>query len=253
MDKETFINLINEIENAIRQNKKKIDQALDKEMSKGNILNIKRVFDILNDYKQMNSYSNEGKSIAVCYQGRPEITVGYILDSILFNNQVTLCINENKIINDVIVTIIVDTMRKLNIKNLWINYRSTYNEIYLRDNEKDYQKIIFIGDFYEYEMFKSFFKKDVEYNNYGYIKLFIDKDKQPDEYKKIMNHAAKENLFIEAYTDIDDFVNESKQNDFAIAYVSDFKDINKLQKLIKAEELLINTFPYDTYKFKINR
>ena len=53
MERETFINLVNEIEKAIRNNKKKIDQALDKEMSKGNLLNIKRIFDILNDYREM--------------------------------------------------------------------------------------------------------------------------------------------------------------------------------------------------------
>lgn len=251
MEKLVFVNLVKEIENGINQNKDKIDQALNKEVSKGNLITLDRVMSTLKYYKNVEAFFNEGKSIAVSYPGRPEITVSYILDSILYNNQITLCVNENKIVNDVLITVIVECMRRLNIKNMWINYNSTYNEIYLRDNEKEYDEIVYIGDFYEYQMFKSFFKKDVEYNNYGYIKLLINKSTNQDEYQKIMQYAVKENVCLETYTDIDEFVNESKETDFSVAFINDFKDINKLQKEMRSEELLINTFPYDTYNFKI--
>lgn len=251
MEKSVFVNLVKEIENGINQNKDKVNQALNKEVSKGNLITLDRVISALKYYKNVDGFFNEGKSIAVSYPGRPEITVSYILDSILYNNQITLCVNENKIVNDVLITIIVECMRRLNIKNMWINYNSTYNEIYLRDNENEYDEIVYIGDFYEYQMFKSFFKKEVEYNNYGYIKLLIDKSKNQDEYQKIMQYASKENVCLETYTDIDEFVNESKETDFSVAFINDFKDINKLQKEMRSEELLINTFPYDTYNFKI--
>ena len=251
MEKSVFVNLVNEIENGINQNKEKVEQALNKEVSKGNLITIDRVYSALKYYKNIDEPFNEGKSIAVSYPGRPEITVSYILDSILYNNQITLCVNENKIVNDVLITIIVECMRRLNIRNMWINYNSSYNEIYLRDNEKEYDELVYIGDFYEYQMFKQFFKKEVEYNNYGYIKILIDKLQNKDEYQKIMQYAVKENICLETYTDIDEFVNESKETDFAVAFVNDFKDINKLQKLMRSEELLINTFPYDTYNFKI--
>ena len=66
-----------------------------------------------------------------------------------------------------------------------------------------------------------------------------------------MQYVTKENVYLETYNDIDEFVNESKEADFAVAFITDFKDINKLQKCMKAEELLINTFPYDSYNFKI--
>ena len=251
MEKSVFVNLVKEIENGINQNKERVEQALNKEVSKGNLISIDRVYSALKYYQKIDEPFNEGKSIAVSYPGRPEITVSYILDSILYNNQITLCVNENKIVNDVLITIIVESMRKLNVKNMWINYNSTYNEIYLRDNEKEYDELVYIGDFYEYQMFKQFFKKEVEYNNYGYIKILIDKTQNKDEYQKIMQYAAKENICLETYTDIDEFVNESKETDFAVAFINDFKDINKLQKLMKSDELLINTFPYDTYNFKI--
>ncbi len=251
MEKSVFVNLVKEIENGINQNREKVDQALNKEVSKGNLISIDRVYSALKYYQNIDEPFNEGKTIAVSYPGRPEITVSYILDSILYNNQITLCVNENKIVNDVLITIIVECMRKLNIKNMWINYNSTYNEIYLRDTEKEYDELVYIGDFYEYQMFKQFFKKEVEYNNYGYIKLLIDKKQNQEEYQKIMQYSVKENICLETYTDIDEFINESKETDFAVAFINDFKDINKLQKLMKSDELLINTFPYDTYNFKI--
>lgn len=253
MEKAVFRNLLKEIENGIKENKKVIDQALNKELSKGNSIKLEKITGILNDFKKAEEYTNEAQSIAVSYSGKPEITVTYILDSILYNNKITLCVNEYKIINDVLVSIIVESMAKLDIKNLWINYSSNYNEIYLRDNQKNFDKIIYIGDFFEYEQFKYFFKEDVEYNNYGFIKLFIDKTKNKEEYNKIMKFAASENLYLETYDELQEFINESKSEDFAVAFVNDFKDINKLQKEIVAAELLINNFPYDSYKFRVIR
>jgi len=252
MEKIVFNNLLKEINKGLKLNEKIINQALNKEMSKGNTVGLERITNILKDFENIEG-KNEAQSIAVCYSGTPEITVTYILDSILYNNKITLCVNEYKIINDVLITIIVESMQKLNIKNLWINYSSSYNEIYLRDNEKNFDKIVYIGDYFEYERFKYFFKKDVEYNNYGYIKLFMDKSKFKNEYKEIMKYAYIENIYLEIYDDIQEFINESKKVDFAVAYIADFKVINKLQKEIKSSELLVNNFPFDSYKFKIVR
>lgn len=252
MEKVVFNNLLKEINNGLKLNKKIIDQALNKEMSKGNTVRLERITNILKDFENIDG-KNEAQSIAVCYSGAPEITITYILDSILYNNKITLCVNEYKIINEVLITIIVESMKKLNIKNLWINYSSSYNEIYLRDNEKNFDNIVFIGDFFEYEKFKYFFKTNVEYNNYGYIKIFMDKSKYKNEYKEIMKYAYIENIYLEIYDDIQEFIDESKKEDFAIAYIDDFKVINKLQKEIKSGELLINNFPFDAYKFKIIR
>lgn len=253
MEKVVFRSLLKEIDNELNENKSLINQALNKELSKGSFINLERISKTLKEYEKVEDFLNEGKKIAVSYSGRPEVTVSYILDSILFNNKVTLCVNENKIINDVLITIIVESMKKLNIRNLWVNYSSNYNEIFLKDNQNNFDKIVYIGDFFEYEQFKCFFKKEVEYNNYGFIKLLIDVSKNRDEYNKIRKFANKENIYLETYSDIQEFVSESKKEDFAVAFVNDSKDINLLQKGIKAEELLINTFPYDTYGFKINR
>lgn len=251
MEKIIFRNLLREIDLELHENKSKINEALNKEMSKGNFINIQKVSNVIKNYLEMDDMENENKKIAVAYTGHPVITISYILDSILYNNQITLCVNENKIINDALITLVVSCMRKLNIKNMWINYNSTHNEIYLKDNEDDFDEIVYIGDFYEYEMFKSIFTKEVKYNNFGYMKLLINKNTNAEEFKRIMNYTNKENIYLEVYSEIDEFINESKEQDYAVAFINDFKDINKLQKGMRAGDLVINAFPYDTYGFKI--
>lgn len=255
MEKNVFKSLIKEIRNGITTNKKILLQAINQEFSKGNSIKIDKIINILEDFNNAleNNFNQENNNIAVCYTGKPEITITYILDSILYNNKLTLCISENKIINEVLVSIILESMKKCGIKNQWINYNSNYNEIYLRDNEKVFNKIVYVGDYFEYEKFKYFFKSKVEYNNYGYIKLYIDKYKHQEEYKKIMKYTYIENIFLEIYDDIQDLIRESKEEDFTILYLDDFKMMNKVQKELISKEVLINTFPYEEYKFKVNR
>lgn len=255
MEKTEFKKFLKEINNGISLNKRIIDQAINEELSKGNSINLDKIKQIIKDFEIISEQEHkpENKSIAVSYSGKPEITLTYILDSIIYNNKITLCITENKIINEVLVSIILESMKNCKIKNQWINYNFNYNEIYLRDNEKYFHKIVYIGDYFEYERFKEFFKKKVEYNNYGYIKLFMDKSKYKEEYKKIMKYTYVENIYLEVYDEIQECIFESKEEDFTVLFVDDFKLINMLQKELKAKEVLINTFPYDEYKFKVNR
>lgn len=252
MEKTEFKNLLKKINDGIKKNTKIIDKYLNEEFSKGNNLNIKKLSKIISNYEKIEVEKTENKSLAVCYSGLPEITITYILDSILYNNKITLCVNGFKNINTLIVKLVLECMKSLKIQNQWINYSPNYNEIYLKDNEKLYNKIIYIGDFFEYQRFKTFFKKKVEYNNFGHIKLFIDKIKFKQEYNKITKFAYKENISLEIYDDIDDFVGESREEDFSIIY-ADVSSINQIKRGLRAGQLLINAFPYDTYKFEIER
>ena len=57
----------------------------------------------------------------------------------------------------------------------------------------------------------------------------------------------------EVFEDIDDFIYESKKEDYAVLYVDDSKTINKIQRDLKSGEVIMNDFPFDTYKFKISK
>lgn len=252
MEKTQFQALLKEINNEIEHNKEALDKAVQEEFSKGININISNIVKLINSYDKAEVSIPEGKTIAVTYSGNPEIAVTYMLDSILYNNKVVLCANGSKNINELLYTIFSQSLVGCKIRNQWIDYNSNYNEILLKDNQDRFDKIIYIGDYFEYMRFQSFFKKEVEYNNFGNIKLFIKKNQYEDEYAKIIKFADSENISLEIYDDVDDFIRESREEDFAVIF-SDFQSVNKLQKGLRAGEILINTFPYDSYKFRIDR
>ena len=253
MEKNVLKKLLNEIKEGIELNKKELDEALKEEMSKGNPVNLNRINQMLKEYETMDEVlESEDTTIAVCYSGKPEITMTYILDSIIYNNKVTLCVNEYNVVNEILVRIVVESLRQIGIFNNWIDFDSKYNEIYLRDNQNKYEEIVYIGDFFEYQRFQGFFKKEVEYNNYGYIKLFIDKNKFAKEYEKIVKYAYLENISLEVYNDPDDFISESREEDYSII-MADMEEVNKIKRALRCGELLINAFPYENYKFEISR
>lgn len=252
MEKTQFQDLLNEINREIEHNKDELNKVVQEEFSKGTNISIDKIVKIINSYSEAKVVTPEGKSIAVTYSGNPEIAVTYMLDSILYNNKVVLFANGSKKLNELLYSIFSQSLIGCKIKNQWIDYNSNYNEILLKDHEDSFDKIIYIGDYFEYVRFKAFFKKEVEYNNFGNIKLFINKAQYQDEYNKIIKFSDLHNISLEIYDDPDDFINESREEDFAVIF-ADFQLINKLQKVLKAGEILINTFPYESYKFRIDR
>ena len=106
MEKSEFKNLLKKINSGIKKNTKVIDKYLNEEFSKGNNLNIKKISKIISDYEEREISTSENKNIAVFYSGVPEITITYVLDSILYNNRITLCINGFKNINTIIIKLV---------------------------------------------------------------------------------------------------------------------------------------------------
>lgn len=252
MEKIQYKSLLKEIREGIKLNKNIIDNAIQEELSKGVNIKIEKIVEIIDSYENKEIPIPENKTLAVTYFGNPEITITYMLDSVLYNNKVILCANGSKIINEVLYTIFTESLNGCKLKNQWVDYNSNYNEIFLRDNQDKFDKLIYIGDYFEYQKFKYFIKKNVEYNNYGYIKLFIDKVKYKDEYKKIFKYAYMNNIALEVYSDPDDFISESREEDYSVIF-ADLSEINQIQRGLRAGQILINAFPYDTYKFEMNR
>ena len=240
--------ILKEFKEGLNINKNILDEAIEE----GELINIDKIIDIVGSYENVKEQLPEKKYLAVFYSGNPEITLTYMLDSILYNNRIVLCVEKNKAITEVIYTIFNETLINLKLKNEWVEYSSEYNELFLQDNENKFDKIVYIGDYFEYQKFKFFFQKNIEYNNYGYIKIFIDKVKYKEEYKKIIKYTYIANIILDVYNNIDDFIKESTNEDFSVIY-ADLELADKIKKEAKFGEILVNTFPYESYKFKINR
>ncbi len=242
-----------EIENGITKNRRIIEEAMNQENSKGNMINLNKIIKIVKRYEDTETdMTPENKKVAVCFAGKPEITITYILDSIMHNNNVTFCISDNQIFNDMLIKLVVESIKNARFSNEWVNYNSNYNEVYLRDNLKYIDKIVYVGDYFEYQRLKSFLRTDVEYNNYGYIKIFINRAQNSSEYNDIVTYARRENIVLETYDDIDDFILESKDEDYSVIF-GNKDEINRIKRELRSGELLINAFPYNSYEFKVSR
>lgn len=252
MEKFQFKNILDEINKEIEHNKTEINKAIQEEVSKKININLNKIIELINSYNDVEIPEPENKSIAVTYSGNLEIAITYMIDSILHNNKLVLCANGSKNINELMYNIFSQSLAGCKLKNQWLDYNSNYNEILLKENQDKFDKIVYVGDYFEYKRFQTSFKKEVEYSNYGNIKLFIDKSMYKEEYDKMIRFAYENNVSLEIYDDVKDFMDESRKEDFSVIF-ADFNLINQLQKGLKSEEILINTFPYDSYKFKIER
>lgn len=252
MENTVFKRFLKEFKDGINLNKNVLDDAIKELLEVGEQVSLNKIIDVIDSYENIFANNKENKKIAIWYSGKPEITMTYIIDSVLYNNNVTLYTESYKPITEILYTIFNEVLLELKIKNEWIEYNSNLSEKALKENENNYDEIVYVGDYFEYEKFKTLFKRDITYNNYGYIKILIDKIKYQEEYKKIITYTYVENIVLDVYNVIEEFISESNKEDFLIAYVEDEK-IDKLKNEINSEELLINTFPYEAYKFKIKR
>ena len=136
MDKLQFDSLLKEVKKGLEAKKDEMQDALIKERCKGISTKTDKMMDVITDFEFQRDFTPQKESLAVCYLGNPEVTLTYILDSLAHDNKITLCVNEGKVFNQILVNVVLDSMRKLKMKNQWINYNPNHNEIYLRDNER---------------------------------------------------------------------------------------------------------------------
>ena len=247
------IRLLKEILEGFNDNKTIINQAIEKEYEDGNYIvfdNLKEVINRFISEVMDDEIKSQNQKRAIYCDGNPEIVLNAILHSIMYDNNIVIICDGYKIINEVINSIINESIKMLNLKNNWIDYNSKYNEAFIKENQNKFSEIIFVGDYFEFENFKYGVKTKLIYNNFGYIKLYIDKSIFLNDYKEIMKYAYIHNIYIDIYNDLDDFLNEAKNEDFGIAFVDD-ENIEKC-KNSNFGKLFINENPLNNYKFKMN-
>ena len=243
---------ITTLKNNIKMNKNMIDKALYEDYSKKMPINFDKVYLYIEKYEDNSKFVNEGKNIAVVYNGLPEVTIELVLDSIVHNNRITFFITNHKELNSVFIDCIVNSIVDAKLNNKWIDFDIDYNEIYLKDNANKFQTITFIGDYLECKRLENLIGRRMEYYNYGNIKLYIDMNEYMDEFRKISDYCFRNSISLETFDDIDDFISSVRKEDYAIIY-ADFNAINQINRIGNADEIRFNDFPYDDYKFEIIR
>ena len=222
MDINTFKKIINSIKDNFLANKKIIQEAINRDSENGYIVNFDNIVEEIrrseNDIIENSRSDIENQEIAVIYKGHPEVTIYNIIDSIFFNNKIHFCPEGYEILSNIIL------------------------------NQNSYDKIIYVGDYFEYENERYNFDKELEYNSYGFLKVYIDKTKYKEEYKELTKYSYKKNISIEYYENISEFIENVNKGDTIIIYES-LENIDKTLKNIRPKKVYTHDEFLNSYKF----
>lgn len=255
MEERKYKNLIKNFQNSINDTKKVIKSAVDTEFADyGHKIDLEYIKNILNSSDNVLENSNlKNKKISVLYDGNPEIGIELILAALKNDFKLTLCAEKYDVINNCLITLLLECMKELNLKNEYIDYEEKYDETYFIENSKYFDKLIYIGEYFEYTKVKYFIKNEVEFFCYGTIKLYIDSEEYKDIYKTMLKYCFMRNIAIDVYSDIEDLIEEVSDQDFVVVYLSKNDDKKLIKQRLKSvETVLYNEFTYDEYRFKIN-
>lgn len=250
MNIDKFNKIIRQIKNTFSENKKVLENCIKAELKNGNIISFDSFINEIECAEKEVLNINNGdtkKNIAIIYDGRPETTLNIIINSIYFENKVYLYAEGYELISAVIIKLIENTLSEFKIENI-INLYQNVNIEEISENEENYDKIIYIGDYFEYEKVQAFLKKEVEYNSYGHIKVFIDKNKYLNEYKELMKNSYKSNINVEYYSDFEDFLENVNEKDTVIIYEEN-DVLENLLKKVNTKKVLKHSEFMESYRF----
>lgn len=251
MNIEKYNKIANKILDGFNQNEEIIIAAFKTELQDyGHKIDIKFLKEILQE-KPVEKEDIKDAKIALYYAGNISVTLSFILLAIKNDFTITLFNERYNVFNSCLITIIEEVLRDLKIENSYFKYDEKYNEKFLVDNQNEFDKIIFIGDYFEYKNLKHYIKSEMIYNNFGFIKGFIQQEKYMDEYKEIMKYCYIHNIDMDFYTDENEFIEEVLEEDKIIILTYDGAKKESIKSKISSKDVSFE-FPYDKYKFDIN-
>ena len=261
-DLEKIKNVLLGVIKGIEQNKWTLNKAIEEDKKIGYTEDLDKIKESINSYlnynpqltiqdiknQSMDGYGN----IAIIYDGSVEITIESIIKVLYTHNNITLVPNLNLSINNCIVEIITQEMKK-NKYNVNIEICDDINKIY--SNQNMFDIAIFVGDKYEYKKFKTRFYKDIVYNPYGYITVYADNSDFKNILVQLDKIAYVNNFSIEYYneTNLEEVIskiNEITSHNTVAIFTKDSKKATELIYKLKADKIFINKNPFEEYKFE---
>ncbi len=221
MDIDRFKKFIKELKDSFIFSKDIIEDAIKKELEYGHIISFEDIMQEINrteekviNYKEKRKFEQK---IAIIYKGVPEITLNTIITSIYYNDRIYLYSESYDVIESAIIELVNKVLENLNIKEKPIIFKENTIEDLIY-NQKLFDEIIYIGDYFEYNNVKYYVSENITYNPYGFIKVYINKINYKEEYKELMKCSYKRNISIEYYEDINDFIQNVKDTDDIVIY-----------------------------------
>ena len=142
-------------------------------------------------------------------------------------------------------------MQDIKLPNVYLNYNENYLEEDIIEKNSNFDKIIYIGDYFDYQNFEYFCSNEnLVFWNDNNIKVLMSKSEHKEEYKEMVKFAYTNNLELEVYEEEEDFFEEVNDGEFAIIYTDENEE--KFLEKINPRIVRFNEFNFDDFKFKVN-
>lgn len=241
MIKNDFIKITNLIKKELLENKVLKEAAIEEE-KEGNLIDITSIIKQIN-YTQNKIIEKEPEitSTALIYSGEPLVLTHFVLETIYNNSKLDLYNSSYNIFQasllELVKNILNDFNMKVNIQIIVDKQQQT-----LIQNQQNYNRIVYVGDYFNYEKLKYYIKNPITYYSYGHIKIYVDKTKDNEKYVDLIKYAYIHNIEIESYENIDDLINDlnEKEEYMIISDESKLENIKKLEKLENNKNKLID-------------
>lgn len=248
MDKNTFNKIIIKVKELLSINEPNIQKCITEEANDGSIIKQEKIYQIIDSYGDVNQFNSEELKIGICYSGNYEITLKYIIDSIIHSNSIVLANMLNERFTTLIVSIFNAALEEVRVKSPIIKYNCSENELC---DEKELNTIIYIGIKGNFELFCKEYEGNatIKYDSFECIKLVLDVSNKDNRtiYSQIFAYCYHNNINLDRYNNIDELLEDNESTDYIVVYTNEEEKL----KMIKYKKIWINSFPYDEYKFSI--
>ena len=245
--------IVQRLVDAIIRSKYILHEAVQAELAENlNQINFENVVKIISRYGEIKHNKElNGKHIAIICKGNPEMTIQILLAALRNNIHIKLVTLNYHIINNCIFTLFYEIMQDIKLPNVYLNYNENYLEEDIIEKNSNFDKIIYIGDYFDYQNFEYFYSNEnLVFWNDNNIKVLMSKSEHKEEYKEMVKFAYTNNLELEVYEEEEDFFEEVNDGEFAIIYTDENEE--KFLEKINPRIVRFNEFNFDDFKFKVN-
>lgn len=122
--------------------------------------------------------------------------------------------------------------------------------------ESKINKFICVGDFENYKLLKLNVNKEIIYNSYGTISLYMDDKSLESILLEMDDYVFENNLKLNLYTnedveDVINYINLSGEDYCSVIFSKDIEKVKKFISKVDSNMIYINKNPFQNYKFEI--
>lgn len=190
----------------------------------------------------------------VLYNGNPSITLELAILGAIANSNMIFMIYDNNLATNNILVKMIEQIAEKNETKIFIKL---YNNISKEDIKRSTEladKIIYIGDKFEYHNVKRNYGLPVIYNDYGNIAIYTDDEESfAGELAKINSYAFENDIAIDFYNgNIEkelEYINYGVAVGTCAIFSNDENSINLFKNKVNSKKIFVNESPFKEYKF----